>query len=246
VTDNSRLGLRGLFNLGSTCFMNCIVQVLIHTPVLRDYFLSDQHNCESNGNCLVCEVSKLFQAFYSGATSSPISLHDLLYLIWLNCSHLAGYKQQDAHEFFIATLNLLHTHLTNDARTHGMACNCIIDEIFTGELQSELVCTTCKGVSPTIEPFVDLSLDLSFDMGGQPISLTNCLERFTRREYLGSGAKIKCSNCNTQQESTKELSIHTLPIIASFHLKRFSHSLVSRLIRKMMKLDSNNNISQTF
>jgi ubiquitin carboxyl-terminal hydrolase 22/27/51 len=165
--------------------MNCIIQVLIHTPVLRDYFLSDRHNCKlANSNCMVCEISNIFQEFYSGK-STPLSLHDLLFLIWRNASHLAGYKQQDAHEFFIATLNLLHTHFRDSSRTQQDPCNCIIDEIFTGELLSDLVCTSCRHVSPTFEPFKDLSLDLSFDMCGQPKSLINCLERFTRLEHLG-------------------------------------------------------------
>lgn len=62
--------------------MNCIIQVLIHTPVLRDYFLSDRHSCKLS-SCMVCEISKIFQEFYSGKTS-PISLHDLLFLIWKN------------------------------------------------------------------------------------------------------------------------------------------------------------------
>lgn len=140
-------------------------------------------------------------------------------------SHLAGYKQQDAHEFFIASLNLLHIHFRDAMKAqHNDPCNCIVDEIFTGELLSDLVCTTCKHVSPTFEPFKDLSLDLSFDMNGQPKSLINCLERFTRLEYLGANAKLICSKCNTEQEFTKELSIETLPIIASFHLKRFEQT----------------------
>lgn len=45
--------------------MNCIVQALIHTPVLRDYFLADKHVCEMKDDearqCLVCEMSRLFQ-----------------------------------------------------------------------------------------------------------------------------------------------------------------------------------------
>lgn len=219
--ESNSLGLRGLFNLGSTCFMNCIIQVLIHTPVLRDYFLADRHNCKLKSNCVVCEISNIFQEFYSGKTT-PISLHDLLVLIWKNASHLAGYKQQDAHEFFIATLNLLHSHFRDCSKSHADPCNCIVDEIFTGELRSDLVCVTCGNVSPTFEPFKDLSLDLSFDTGGQLKSLNHCLERFTRLEHLG--VKLTCSKCNAEREFTKEMSIETLPIIASFHLKRFEQT----------------------
>lgn len=140
------IGLRGLINLGSTCFMNCIVQALIHTPLLRDYFLADRHHCPQPTRCLVCEVSHLFQEFYSGS-KAPLTLHKLLHLIWTHARHLAGYEQQDAHEFFIATLDVLHRHceaapiLIKDNPHH---CNCIIDQIFTGGLQSDVVCQACK------------------------------------------------------------------------------------------------------
>uniref|UniRef100_A0A1B0BKB3 Ubiquitin carboxyl-terminal hydrolase n=3 Tax=Glossina TaxID=7393 RepID=A0A1B0BKB3_9MUSC len=242
VKANETLGLRGLINLGSTCFMNCIVQALIHTPLLSDYFLSERHECNAKSSlkCLVCEVSRLFQEFYSGLRT-PLSLHRLLHLIWNHAKHLAGYEQQDAHEFFIATLDVLHRHCikakaeTENANKSSSSaqhtncptqCNCIIDQIFTGMLQSDVVCQSCKGVSTTIDPFWDISLDLGETAhgGATPKSLIDCLERYTRAEHLGSSAKIKCSTCKSYQESTKQFSLRTLPSVASFHLKRFEHS----------------------
>lgn len=106
-----------------------------------------------------------------------------------------------------------------DQKEKKERCTCIIDQIFTGGLQSDVVCTSCSGVSTTIDPFWDISLDVA-----GPGSLQACLERFTRAEDLGSGAKIKCSNCRAYRESTKQLTLETLPIVASFHLKRFEHS----------------------
>ncbi|XP_074598990.1 ubiquitin carboxyl-terminal hydrolase nonstop isoform X2 [Brevipalpus obovatus] len=244
ISDNSYIGLRGLINLGNTCFMNCIVQALTHTPLLRDYFLSDKHICqfsEDSSMCLVCEMSRLFQEFYSGK-STPHIPYRLLHLVWTHARHLAGYEQQDAHEFFIATLDVLHRHCTNgNSDNNSHHCNCIIDQIFTGGLQSDVVCQSCKGVSTTIDPFWDISLDLGPSLymrqqlaassttqtcceESEPKSLLDCLERFTRPEHLGSSAKIKCSTCQINQESTKQLSMERLPIVASFHLKRFEHS----------------------
>uniref|UniRef100_A0A673XT08 ubiquitinyl hydrolase 1 n=1 Tax=Salmo trutta TaxID=8032 RepID=A0A673XT08_SALTR len=250
--------LRGLINLGNTCFMNCIVQALTHTPLLRDFFLSDRHKCEMQSNsCLVCEMSQLFQEFYSGHRWPHIPFR-LLHLVWTHARHLAGYEQQDAHEFLIAALDVLHRHCKGDT-THDNGkkannpnhCSCIIDQIFTGGLQSDVTCQVCHGVSTTIDPFWDISLDLPgsstpfwpLSPGGDGLTvngeshlsgattLTDCLRRFTRPEHLGSSAKIKCGGCHSYQESTKQLTMKKLPIVACFHLKRFEHS--AKLRRKI-------------
>lgn len=274
------IGLRGLINLGNTCFMNCIVQAMTHTPMLRDYFAADQHHCgkctSTSGSvdakslhrnasgttnctgCLMCETGRLFQEFYGGGTRTPHIPFKLLHLVWTHARHLAGYEQQDAHEFFIATLDILHRHSKGNASAaHGTQCNCIIDRIFTGCLQSDVTCQICSGVSTTVDPYWDISLDLASGLHGSssaaalsynssggldpgslssssdlflsagtapPATLHDCLERFTRPEHLGSGAKIKCSRCQCYQESTKQLTLKTLPIVACFHLKRFEHS----------------------
>ena len=56
--------------------MNCILQSLAHTPILRDYFMADKHTCHKNDEskqCLVCEMAGLYQ-----------EVSDLFIKIWIN------------------------------------------------------------------------------------------------------------------------------------------------------------------
>jgi len=48
----------------------------------------------------------------------------------------------------------------DDNSGNGNPCDCIIDQIFTGGWQSDVTCQRCGGVSTTIDPFWDISLDL--------------------------------------------------------------------------------------
>lgn len=45
-------GLAGIVNLGNTCYMSCILQVVFHSPILCHYFLAGAAagNC-STGEC---------------------------------------------------------------------------------------------------------------------------------------------------------------------------------------------------
>lgn len=100
---------------------------------------------------------------------APYIPENLLHLVWTHARHLAGYEQQDAHEFFISTLDIMHRHCSgkkwftiatvssfplkcsfvlvyttgNNEISAGKKCNCIVETVFTGSLQSDVVCLVC-------------------------------------------------------------------------------------------------------
>lgn len=226
--------VRGLFNLGNTCFMNCILQALLHTDPLRRYFLTGNgpaphqagqcaKNANGQGPCIACEIDSLFCRAYDGRMQ-PIAPAGMLEALWRYSRDLAGYEQQDAHELFITLRQALHTHLGG-----GMFnCGCIIHQSFSGVLQSDLACLQCGNVTETLDPFLDVSLDVRSGEGS--LDLTECLRRFTREEQLPAGGYI-CSACHQNHpEVSKRLSFRRVPPILSIHLKRFEHLSTSAKI----------------
>ncbi|KAF9960577.1 hypothetical protein BGZ65_012089, partial [Modicella reniformis] len=229
-------GLRGLRNMGSTCFMNVILQCFIHNPLLRSYFLSDQHSakrCDVKSDCMGCEMDRLFTQFYS------------------------GYAQQDAHEFFISALNQIHAK-SPSAKLHQ--CNCVIHKTFAGLLQSDVTCLNCANVTTANDPILDISLDLrptkrsksgsskirgsNDDKAEGPNSLADCLDRYTHPEKLGTN-EYNCSKCGkTGQEATKQLSMKVLPPVLSFQLKRFEHSMGASKIETKIKFPAQLDMTQ--
>lgn len=136
---------------------------------------------------------------------------------------------------------------------------CIAHRVFSGILRSDVMCMACGFTSTTYDPCVDISLDLEPNQGGSAkiastksshscngetdctnsrqncrvSTLMGCLDRFTRPERLGSDQKFFCQQCQVRQESLKQMSIRKLPLVSCFHIKRFEHSSVRKMSRKV-------------
>uniref|UniRef100_A0A0A9X8X0 ubiquitinyl hydrolase 1 n=2 Tax=Lygus hesperus TaxID=30085 RepID=A0A0A9X8X0_LYGHE len=217
VLPNPRIGMQGIINMGSTCFMNVVMQAFFHTPMLRDYFFSDKHKCyaEKKSDCLSCHFYKLFQKYYD-EEGGPLSLHEIMFFIWRNVPSLRSHGQHDAHEFFESALFWLNKH-SSPPGTDSSNSDCIIDVIFHGQMQSEVMCLSCRNISTTMDPFCNVSLDIPEPPAA--VDLFECLQHFTRPETL---TESKCATCS-MEVLTKQMTFSVLPLVIVIHLKRFEH-----------------------
>uniref|UniRef100_A0A8C9UDC3 Ubiquitin carboxyl-terminal hydrolase 36 n=1 Tax=Serinus canaria TaxID=9135 RepID=A0A8C9UDC3_SERCA len=128
----------GLYNLGSTCYLNVILQCLTYTPPLANYLLSRQHSrfCSQQGFCMMCIMEDhVRKVLYSSATAiRPRAVIRDLKFIGEFKPDIPG----DAYEFLRCTLNAMHRACLSGSSDSDVSSQetTIIHQIFGGFLRS--------------------------------------------------------------------------------------------------------------
>ncbi|KAF3814564.1 hypothetical protein GH733_017722 [Mirounga leonina] len=286
-------GVTGLRNLGNTCYMNSVLQVLSHLLIFRQCFLkldlnrwlavtaSDKtrspykhlpitdtvyqmNECQEKDTgsapsrhpslslglsggasksrkmeliqprepssqyiSLCHELHTLFQVMWSGkwALVSPFGM---LHSVWRLIPAFRGYAQQDAQEFLCELLDKIQHELettgtrlpalipTSQRKLIKQVLN-VVNNIFHGQLLSQVTCLACDNKSNTIEPFWDLSLEFperyqcsGKDTASQPCLVTEMLAKFTETEAL-EGKIYVCDHCNCKwsgRNNREKIGVH--------------------------------------
>ncbi|KAH3767493.1 ubiquitin carboxyl-terminal hydrolase 45 [Pelomyxa schiedti] len=188
-TRKTLIGVKGLSNMGNTCFFNAVMQNLAHTLPLVKLFVgsvagTDIHTPPMQGP-LTMSLADFLATMWngSGSTFSPGALFSN---ICKRAPRFRGFQQQDSHE-------LLHYLLDGIAREEICRIRGIpqsdpqpvntkrggasaksstpkeppqppprtfVDEVFGGFLASAVTCHICNTVSLTKDAFLDLSLPI--------------------------------------------------------------------------------------
>ncbi|XP_055883990.1 ubiquitin carboxyl-terminal hydrolase 19-like isoform X1 [Biomphalaria glabrata] len=230
-------GYAGLVNLGNTCFMNCVLQVLANTREFRDYFLENRFIDEINEDNplgmrgqLADTFGHLLHSLWSCKKMclEPRRLKDL---IAKKNHQFFGFAQHDAHEFLAFLLDGLHEDLNrikkkpytptidSDSRPDEIVAaeawsqykqrnDSVVVDLFQGQYKSKLVCPKCGKVSITFDPFLYLSVPLPKKMKVIPVT-------FMWKEYYKKPVRfqIQVGQDSTVEKLKEELyaRTHVLP-----------------------------------
>ncbi|XP_010259741.1 PREDICTED: uncharacterized protein LOC104599075 [Nelumbo nucifera] len=224
----------GLLNCGNSCFANVVLQCLGFTRPLVAYLLEKGHRreCRRNDWCFLCELqTHVERASQSLHPFSPINILSRLPNIGGNL----GYgKQEDAHEFMRFAIDTMQSVCLDKFGGEKVLPpssqeTTLIQHIFGGHLQSEVICTQCNKISNRCENMMDLTVEIH----GDATSLEECLDQFTVKEWLDGENMYKCDGCNEYVKAWKRLTIHQAPNILTIALKRFQSGRFGKLNKKV-------------
>ncbi|XP_005058769.1 PREDICTED: ubiquitin carboxyl-terminal hydrolase 42-like isoform X3 [Ficedula albicollis] len=207
----------GLHNLGSTCYLNVILQCLTYTAPLANYLLSRQHSrfCRRQGFCMMCimEVHVRKVLFSSATAIRPRAVvRDLKFI-----GEFQPDYPGDAYEFLRCTVNAMQRACLSGSRDSDSSSGetTIIHQIFGGYLRSRVTCLSCKTVSDFFRAFRDVLLKIK-----GALSLTTALEHFMAPKQTEGRKCFKCRKCKKKVAVSKVVTVHRAPRIFTVCLGR--------------------------
>ncbi|ESL07447.1 ubiquitin hydrolase [Trypanosoma rangeli SC58] len=240
---------RGMVNLGNTCYINSVTQMLSVTPLgayfLRDDYTKDIVNAPQGELRLVNSFSYVLRELRRTDTATPVSTSYFKDSIDALYSSFQGYSQQDANEFLRVLLDNIHnglndrkklTHEVSDADTtkgsdreiseriwydYKNQNNSVIVNECAFQERSSLVCPLCHQISRSFTPSLGLEVPIPFIEG--QVSIEDCLKAYCKEEILDRDSLYTCPSCKKQVHASKQLLLYSLPRILFLTIKRFRH-----------------------
>ena len=192
--------INGIINIGNTCYMNSVLQLLINCTVLTKFILNTNFN-NTKINC----YKKFLLDYFSDNLVRP-DIIKLLFPQFNNC------YQHDAHEFLLNLIDVLNDEIKrdfNEQKIINISVNKLIDILFDIKINSIIYCneTSDESKSKNNEKILSLSIPKNIEN----INLTDCINNFQEIEFLTGESKWFNEKDNNYYDAIKKFYIKSYP-----------------------------------
>lgn len=166
-----KLGI-GLENLGKTCFLNAVLQCLLHIPMFIQHVLTQSSFLPSDSltNQLKTLIEKMYLSEETGVFR-PVGIFEKL----CEVHDYDKRTREDASEAFLVVLDMLQREVMRNKEVEMPVSNvrevdewvrlmqqepCLKSDLFGGLLQQRLRCTFCQHEQIHLTSFCSLALNL--------------------------------------------------------------------------------------
>ncbi|XP_066239843.1 ubl carboxyl-terminal hydrolase 18 [Saccopteryx leptura] len=205
----------GLHNIGQTCCLNSLIQVLIRnmgfTQILKR--MTVPRGMEEQKRNVPFQFLLLLEKMQD---SRQKAVQPMELVSCLQKYNVPLYVQHDAVQLYLTVWNLIRDQITDVDLVERLKA------LYTIQMEESLICLECTVESNRNSSMLTLPLSL-FDMDSKPLrTLEDALHCFFQPRELSGKSKCFCGICGKKTCRKQVLKLTHLPQTLTVHLMRFS------------------------
>lgn len=231
----------GIENLGNNCYINTVMQCMLHDKNIRDFFSKEIEGAGTLFNA----IKKLKNIIYDmDSICKPTKFLQILKEKF-ESTGLAIDMQNDTNEFMLILIDKLITEFPHEKegffpklnipnplksplqrladqgwkKDHGSRSN--MAKEFYGQMVQQVKCPQCGSFSHRVESFMSLDISLDNDTNVNGLNISNEIKKLFNAEYVDGYSCDKCKS--TADKAEKLIRLWHIPQMLIISIKRFTY-----------------------